>query len=52
MLFGADPFRDMRRLQNELTRMAERGTARAAEFPSVNAYANQDGVVITAECLG
>jgi HSP20 family protein len=52
MLYGADPFRDMRRLQNELTRMAERGTARAAEFPTVNAYANQDGVVITAELPG
>ena len=52
MLYGADPFRGMRRLQNELNRMAERGTARAPEFPAVNAYANQDGVVITAELPG
>lgn len=52
MLYGADPFRGMRRLQNELNRMAERGTARAPEFPAVNAYANPDGVVITAELPG
>jgi HSP20 family protein len=51
-LYGADPFRGMRRLQNELTRIAEGGTARAPEFPTVNAYANQDGVVITAELPG
>ena len=52
MLYGADPFRGMRRLQNELNRMAERGTVRAPEFPAFNAYANQDGVVITAELPG
>ena len=52
MLYGADPFRGMRRLQNELNRMAERSTAGAPEFPAVNAYANQDGVVITAELPG
>jgi HSP20 family protein len=52
MLYGPDPFRDMRRLQNEVNRIATRGTARAPEFPAVNAYANQDGVVITAELPG
>jgi HSP20 family protein len=52
MLYGPDPFRDMRRLQNEVSRMAERGTARASAFPAVNAYANQDGMVITAELPG
>lgn len=51
-LFGADPFRDIRRLQNEANRMSERGTARTSEFPAINAYANQDGVVITAELPG
>lgn len=51
-LFGADPFRDIRRLQIEANRMSERGTARTSEFPAINAYANQDGVVITAELPG
>lgn len=51
-LFGADPFRDIRRLQNEANRMSERGTARTSEFPAINAYANQDDVVITAELPG
>lgn len=51
-LFGADPFRDIRRLQIEANRMSERGTARTSEFPAINAYANQDDVVITAELPG
>jgi len=52
MLYGLDPFRQMRRLQNEASRVAKRGSARAEEFPALNAYANQDGVVITAELPG
>ena len=52
MLYGADPFRDMRRLHNEMNQMAGRGTVGAPEFPAFNAYANQDGVVLTAELPG
>ncbi|WP_244420581.1 Hsp20/alpha crystallin family protein [Mesorhizobium japonicum] len=43
MLFGADPYRNMRRLQDEVSRL---------EFPAVNAFVNQDGVIITAELPG
>ncbi len=51
--YGADPFREMRRLQSEMNRVFEAKTsARAAEFPPINAYANQDGAVITAELPG
>ena len=51
--YGADPFREMRRLQSEMNRVFEANTsARAAEFPPINAYANQDGAVITAELPG
>jgi HSP20 family protein len=52
MFYGLDPFRQMRRLQTEVSRMAERGSTRVEEFPALNAYANQDGVVITAELPG
>lgn len=50
--YGADPFRDMRRLYNEMNQMVERGTVGGPEFPAFNAYANQDGVVLTAELPG
>ncbi|WP_287106790.1 Hsp20/alpha crystallin family protein [Mesorhizobium sp.] len=43
MLFGADPFRNIRRLQDEVSRQ---------EFPAVNVFVNQDGVIITAELPG
>lgn len=43
MLFGADPFRNIRRLQDEVSRL---------EFPAVNVFVNQDGVIITAELPG
>src|SRR6476660_5910576 len=45
MLYGVDPFRNIRRLQDEVSR----GAARALEFPAVNVFVNQDGVIITAE---
>jgi HSP20 family protein len=49
MLYGdVDPFRNIRRLRDEMSR----GTARALEFPAVNVFANQDGVIITAELPG
>nr|ABA56003.1 hypothetical protein [Sinorhizobium meliloti] len=41
MLYGADPFRNIRRFQDEVSR----GAARALEFPAVNVFANQDGRV-------
>ena len=50
--YGADPFREMRRLQSEMNRVFEANTSRAGEFPPINAYANQDGAVITAELPG
>ena len=50
--YGADPFRDMRRLYNEMNQMVERGTVGGPEFPAFNAYSNQDGVVLTAELPG
>ena len=51
--YGADPLREIRRLQSEMSRVFEASTAaRAAEFPPINAYANQDGAVITAELPG
>jgi HSP20 family protein len=53
MLYGADPFRDMRRLQAEMNRLFESSAAqRPGEYPAVNVYANQDGAVITAELPG
>lgn len=51
MLYGRDPFRDLRRLQGDITR-ALGAPLPAAEYPAVNVYANQDGVVITAELPG
>ena len=48
MLYGVDPFRNLRRLQDEVSR----GAARALEFPAVNVFVNQDGVIITAELPG
>jgi HSP20 family protein len=43
MLFGADPFRNIRRLQDE---------ASLLEFPAVNVFVSQDGVIIAAELPG
>ena len=52
MRYGADLFQDMRRLHNEVNQMAGRGPVGAPEFPAFNAYANQNGVVLTAELPG
>ena len=52
--FGADPLQEMRRLQDEVNRLFS-PTARltpAPGFPAMNAYAKEDGVVITAELPG
>src|SRR5215213_2638098 len=50
MLYGS-PFRDLRRLQEEMERLTRSATA-AQGFPAINVYAHQDGIVITAELLG
>ena len=51
-----DPFEDMRRLQDEMNRLFSSsfvGRGRpAAGFPLVNAYANEDGLALTAELPG
>lgn len=52
MLYGADALGNMRRLQDEMNRLQERGPTRAAEHPAVNVFANQDGVILTAELPG
>ena len=58
-LFGwgrMDPFGDVRRLQEEMTGLlAPRvagGRQPAAGFPAINAYANEDGIALTAELPG
>jgi HSP20 family protein len=52
----ADPFEEMRRLQDEMNRMFSTsfvGRRRApAGFPAINAYANEDGIALTAELPG
>jgi HSP20 family protein len=50
MLYGS-PFRDLRRLQEEMERLTRSATAPQG-FPAINVYAHQDGIVITAELPG
>jgi HSP20 family protein len=56
-LGAADPFRELRRLQNEMDRVM--GTLSAAgelttagAFPAVNVYAGQEGIAVVAELPG
>lgn len=50
---GHDPFAEMRRLQDEVNRLfSSYQFAPSASFPPVNAYANEDGVAITAQLPG
>ena len=55
---GGDPFRELRRLQDEMDRLAgafppARGpTLAAAGFPAVNLHAGRDGVAVVAELPG
>jgi HSP20 family protein len=49
---GADPFRELRRLQEEMDRLAGAFTPPAASFPAVNLYAGRDGIAILAELPG
>jgi HSP20 family protein len=58
-LFGwgrMDPFGDVRRLQEEMNRLFSASVAGrrqpAAGFPAINAYANEDGIALTAELPG
>ena len=53
MFYGRDPFRDMRRLQDEVNRLFQTAAPpRTGGFPAINVYAHQDGVVIMAELPG
>ena len=51
--YGGDPFREMRRIQNEMNRLFHSASSGwAGGFPAVNVYAGSDGAVITAELPG
>ncbi len=54
---GGDPFREMRRLQDEMDRLTGAlapagGLAATAGFPAVNVYAGRDGIAVVAELPG
>src|SRR4051794_41959549 len=53
---GGDPFRELRRLQDEMDRLAgalaPAGGLAAAGFPAVNVYAGRDGIAVVAELPG
>lgn len=48
----SDMFDQMNRLQRQMDRLFERGSAEPLQFPPVNIYANADGAMITAELPG
>ena len=50
-LFYGSPFRDLRRLQEEMDRLTQ-STTTPQGFPAINVYAHQDGIVLTAELPG
>jgi len=52
MFYGGNPWRDMRRLQDEVNRNFQSASAASSTFPAINVYAHQDGIVITAELPG
>ena len=54
---GGDPFRELRRLQDEMDRLAGAfapagGLTATAGFPAVNVYAGRDGIAVVAELPG
>ena len=53
---GGDPFRELRRLQDEMDRLAgalaPASGLTAAGFPALNVYAGRDGVAVVAELPG
>ncbi len=50
-MFYGTPFRELRRLQEEMDRLSRSATSPQG-FPAINVYAHQDGIVITAELPG
>src|SRR3954452_4903234 len=50
-MFYGTPFRDLRRLQEEMERLTRSATSPQG-FHAINVYAHQDGIVITAELPG
>jgi len=52
MFYGGNPWRDMRRLHDEVNRLFQSASAPSSSFPAINVYAHQDGIVITAELPG
>jgi HSP20 family protein len=52
-LWGADPFGEIRRLQDEVNRLFASTRVGAPQgFPAVNVYAHEDGIALTAEMPG
>lgn len=54
---GGDPFRELRRLQDEMSRLVgalppPSGSPAAVGFPAVNIYAGRDGIAVMAELPG
>lgn len=50
---GSDPFSEMSRLQDEVNRLfSSYQFTPSAAFPAVNAYANEDGIALTAQLPG
>jgi HSP20 family protein len=54
---GGDPFRELRRLQDEMDRLTGAlapagGLTATAGFPAVNVYAGRDGIAVVAELPG
>lgn len=50
--YGGDPYEELRRIQNEMTRVLQRTSQRESGYPAMNVYVSQDGVAITAELPG
>jgi HSP20 family protein len=50
---GSDPFSEVRRLQDEVNRLfSSYQFVPSAAYPPVNAYANEDGIALTAQLPG
>lgn len=50
---GSEPFGEMRRLQDEVNRLfSSYQLAPSVSFPTVNAYANEDGIALAAQLPG
>lgn len=54
-LYYSSPWREMRRLQREMDRLADRtgwGLETPSCYPAMNVWTNEDGVIVTAELPG